>query len=147
MVYSSTYLALTSLIDIPIAGDRIEVQAADGSEERTHEGYVHDVYMETIRVSFHGSFRAGGTRYNVSFKLNRVPLRRQHQALNASTPDPQRLLFPLPGSEGLAQALGPNDVPISLFNPLIASNHAQLLAVKSILRLRPGSAPFDILGP
>ena len=128
-------------------GDSIKVQAADGTDERTYEGFVHDVYMETIRVSFHGSFKGDGRRYNVSFQLNRIPLRRQHQALNSSPPNPQRILFPLPEQRGLERALGPNEQPITLFNPLIGENPAQLLAVKSILQLRPKSAPFDLWGP
>nr|VWP00270.1 Adenylate cyclase [Ganoderma boninense] len=128
-------------------GDAIKVQAADGSDERTYEGFVHDVYMETIRVSFHGSFKGVGRRYNVSFQLNRIPLRRQHQALNSSPPNPQRFLFPTPGHEGLERALEHNEHPITLFNPLIGTNPAQLLAVKSILQLRPKSAPFGLWGP
>ncbi|RPD55533.1 P-loop containing nucleoside triphosphate hydrolase protein [Lentinus tigrinus ALCF2SS1-7] len=128
-------------------GDAIKVQAADGTEGRTHEGFVHDVQMETIRVSFHGSFQAEGRRYNVSFQLNRVPLRRQHQALNSSLPNPGRLLFPDPGQEGLERPLGFNEDPVDLFNALISTNPAQLQAVKSILRLRQGAAPFIIFGP
>ena len=34
-----------------------------------------------------------------------------------------------------------------MFNDLIASNPAQLQAVKSIVSLRPGMAPFIIFGP
>ncbi|KAI0691004.1 P-loop containing nucleoside triphosphate hydrolase protein [Cerioporus squamosus] len=128
-------------------GDAIKVQAADGAEERTHEGFVHDVRLETIRVSFHGSFRADGRRYNVCFQLNRIPLRRQHQALNSSLPVPQRVLFPDPGQEGLERSLGPNDHSIDPFNVLVATNPAQLQAVKSILQLRAGAAPFVIFGP
>ncbi|KAI1789429.1 P-loop containing nucleoside triphosphate hydrolase protein [Ganoderma leucocontextum] len=128
-------------------GDVIKVQAADGADERTYEGFVHDVYMGTIRVSFHGSFKGDGRRYNVSFQLNRIPLRRQHQALNSSPPNPQRLLFPIPGHQGLERALEPNEQLITLFNPLIGTNPAQLLAVKSILRLRLKSAPFVLFGP
>ncbi|TBU29420.1 P-loop containing nucleoside triphosphate hydrolase protein [Dichomitus squalens] len=128
-------------------GDAINVQAANGADERTYKGFVHDVYMETVRVSFHESFKAEGRRYNVSFQLNRIPLRRQHQALDASAPDPQRLLFPLPGQQGLGRALGQDEQPVTFFNPLIAANPAQTLAVKSILQLRPGAAPFVVFGP
>ena len=85
-----------------LIGDTIKVQASDENDNRTYEGFVHDVYMETIRVSFHGSFKSEGRRYNVSFQLNRVPLRRQHQALNSTPPNPGRLLFPIRGQEGLA---------------------------------------------
>ena len=128
-------------------GDAIKVQAAHGEDGRTYEGFVHDVRLETIRVSFHGSFQAAGRRYNVCFQLNRTPLRRQHQALIASSPEPGRILFPTRGQEGLALPLGPNERPIDLYNFLIANNPAQLQAVKSIAHLRADAAPFIIFGP
>ncbi|KAI0765417.1 P-loop containing nucleoside triphosphate hydrolase protein [Fomes fomentarius] len=62
-------------------------------------------------------------------------------------PSPQRLLFPDVGHKGLERPLGQNEHHIEPFNTLIASNPAQLQAVKSITQLRAGSAPFIIFGP
>ncbi|KAI0691003.1 P-loop containing nucleoside triphosphate hydrolase protein [Cerioporus squamosus] len=130
-----------------VVGDTIQVQEANAPAGRTYEGFVHTVRLDGIRVSFHRSFNAIGKLFNVCFQLNRVPLRRQHQALVVQTPAHQRLLFPKPTQAGLVQALGPNDSPITLFNKAISTNPPQLQAVKSILNLRPGNAPFPLFGP
>ncbi|KAI0336614.1 P-loop containing nucleoside triphosphate hydrolase protein [Cubamyces sp. BRFM 1775] len=125
-------------------GDTILAQQADG---RTHRGFVHFVRRDDIRVHFHSSFNSGSS-YNIQFQYNRTPIQRQHQALLAPCTSSQRLLFPLPGYEGLSQAIAPAGLPqITLFNAQIATNAAQLQAVKSILRLRTGSAPFIVFGP
>ncbi len=114
---------------------------------RTYEGFVHTVRLDEIRVSFHKSFNAAGRLFNVCFQLNRVPLRRQHQALSVQTPAHQRLLFPKPTQAGLTQALGPRDSPITPFNDAISANPAQLQGVKSIVNMKAGTAPFNLYGP
>ncbi|KAH9887301.1 P-loop containing nucleoside triphosphate hydrolase protein [Cubamyces lactineus] len=125
-------------------GDTILAQQGDG---RTHRGFVHFVRRDDIRVHFHSSFNSGSS-YNIQFQYNRTPIQRQHQALIAPCTSSQRFLFPLPGYEGLSQVVAPAGLPqITLFNAQIATNAAQLQAVKSILRLRTGSAPFIIFGP
>ena len=60
---------------------------------------VHEIQDERVRVHFHLSFNTTGTRWNVRFQLNRTTLRRQHQALVARIPSPQRILFPFPGHD------------------------------------------------
>lgn len=128
---------------IPL-GDAILAQI--GGQGHTHKGYVHHVRRDDICVSFNASFKAGA-RYTVRFLYNRTPIRRQHQALLASSAASQRLLFPIPGFEGLAQAITPAQYPLTLYNTQIATNAAQLQAVKSILQLRTGAAPFIVFGP
>ncbi|KAH9849037.1 P-loop containing nucleoside triphosphate hydrolase protein [Lenzites betulinus] len=127
-----------------VQGDTILAQI--GGDGRTHKGYVHEVRLSDIAVGFNTSFNVG-SRYAVRFQFNRVPIRRQHQALLGSSSSSQRLLFPILGHEGLAQAIGPNLFPVSLFNTQLGTNLAQLQAVKSILALRTGAAPFIIFGP
>ncbi|TBU41757.1 P-loop containing nucleoside triphosphate hydrolase protein [Dichomitus squalens] len=130
-----------------VVGDTILVQEANTEADRTHEGFVHTVRQNDIRVSFHRSFNHMGKRYNVFFQLNRTPVRRQHQALCVATPANQRLLFPNATQAGLLRPLTATESPLALFNSLITNNPAQLQAIKSIVKLRPGMAPFVIFGP
>ncbi|KAM5541781.1 hypothetical protein V8D89_004510 [Ganoderma adspersum] len=102
-----------------VVGDAIKVQESNVQGDLTHEGFVHTVRLDNIR----------------------------HQALCAATPATQRLLFPNQTQAGLARPLTPGEVPLTMFNNLIASNPAQLQAVNSIASLKPGMAPFIIFGP
>jgi len=106
---------------------------------------VHVVERAQVGLRFHGSF--GGTSaqpYNVRFKLNRIPVKRQHQAMNTVfTQD--RVLFPLAAHVPSSGAMGMQ--PINVFNPLIQNNQPQLLAVKSVVNQAPGSPPFVVFGP
>ncbi|KAM5543431.1 hypothetical protein V8D89_002682 [Ganoderma adspersum] len=129
--------------------DAIKVQEANVQGDGTHEGFVHTVRLDNIRFSFHRSFNASSRRFNlnVGLQLNRTPIRPQHQALCAATPAAKRLLFPNQTQAGLARPLTPGEVPLTKFKNLIASNPAQLQAVKSITSLKPGMAPVIIFGP
>ena len=128
------------------AGDIILVQPHDSQRGHWFEGHVHVVRKEEVGLRFHGSFRGNpGTRYALRFKLNRIPLRRQHQALDEAF-YPGRLLFPvdadLQGPRASRSAVQPH-----IYNRLIVGNDAQLQAVASIADQRPGAAPFVIFGP
>ena len=101
-------------------------------------------------MRFHSSFRPNSSeRFHARFKLNRYPMRRQHQALDtAFTQD--RVLFPLVGHlsttmkiPGVAFSTG----TVRVFNPLIAQNPPQLQAVASIMKMPAGSVPFVVFGP
>ncbi|RPD55542.1 P-loop containing nucleoside triphosphate hydrolase protein [Lentinus tigrinus ALCF2SS1-7] len=126
-------------------GDTILVQTPGTGQ--TFKGLVHEIQDERVLVHFHTSFNATGMRYNVRFQLNRTTLRRQHQALVAKIPSPQRLLFPVPGFEGLDRPLTAAESTLELFNSRIGTNPEQLQAVNSILHLKTGSAPFVVFGP
>ena len=108
---------------------------------------VHEIQDERVRVHFHLSFNTTGTRWNVRFQLNRTTLRRQHQALVARIPSPQRILFPVPGFEGLDTPFAAADSQLELYNSRIGTNPEQLEAINSILHLKTGSAPFIVFGP
>ena len=120
---------------------------AQGHDGPTFKGMVHAIEQEVVHISFHVSFQGDGRRFNVRFSLQRTPIRREHQALVATIPSPQRLLFPGPGFEGLERPIGVSEAGIALFNSSIGTNIPQLQAVKSILHLRPGTAPLIIYGP
>ncbi|KAG1732662.1 RNA helicase [Suillus paluster] len=130
-----------------LIGDRFLVQKHGAAEGRWFEGHVHVVRQESVGLQFHCSFRdwSQQQRYTVRFKLNRISMRRQHQALGAGLAS-ERFLFP---QEAHILPLGspPGVGPITPFNPLIATNPPQLQAVKSILLQKPGSAPFVVFGP
>ena len=131
-------------------GDGILVQAQGSTDGKWFEGLVVDVRSEEVALHFtpsaKGSFSGWtATRaYSIRFNLNRYPLRRQHQALNRPFND-DRIFFPLAVHVKPLTTFTPNVRP--MYNPLIAANPAQLLAVKTILRLPPGSHPFIVYGP
>jgi helicase MOV-10 len=131
-----------------LSGDRILLQPHSIKSGRWFEGYVHVVRKEEVGLRFHFSFQGWSEtqRYNVRFKLNRFPLRRQHQALDSAF-TARRVLFPAPGDLLTNPNLTRPHIRITVFNDLIATNPRQLLAVNSILRQAPGSVPFVIFGP
>ncbi|KAL0572130.1 hypothetical protein V5O48_009828 [Marasmius crinis-equi] len=126
-----------------LVGDRILVQRSGSAQGHWFEGGVHVVRKEEVGLKFHRSFTANPSdRFLVRFKLNRYPVRRQHQALDSAfTQD--RVLFPAP--QHLRRAI-PQGVGRT-YNPTIATNPRQLQAVTSIARAPAGSVPFVIFGP
>ncbi|OBZ77616.1 putative helicase MOV-10 [Grifola frondosa] len=129
-----------------LVGDTILVQRSGSQNGEWFEGHVHVVRKEEVGLCFHASFRTAFNPdrvYSVRFKLNRFPLRRQHQALDTVF-HPDRILFPLLDhvDEGPFVAL-----KYVLRNRLVATNPAQLQAVTSIVRQKPGAAPFVVFGP
>ena len=101
---------------------------------------------ETISVAFHSTFSNSG-RYNVRFEHNRLPLRRQHQTLAIQSASSRRLLFPDLRDAPLERIIDNGDVSISPFNKLISNNAEQLRAVRSIVHMNAGKAPFIVFGP
>ena len=129
-----------------ITGDQILVQKVGAAEGHWYQGRVHVVRQAEVGLRFHKSFGESSTTqpYNVRFKLNRIPVKRQHQAMDTVfTQD--RVLFPLAAHLPSSDATG--NQPIKVFNSLIQSNQPQLLAVKSIVNQTPGSPPFVVFGP
>jgi len=141
------YLFCSCLYSFVIPGDRILVQKHGAVEGHWYEGHVHFVQQASVELRFNKSFHGWSAqqRYNVRFKLNRIPMRRQHQALDTAFAF-DKVLFPqrahiLP----FVSRLGV--IPINPTNPLIATNPPQLQAVASIVLQQPGSAPFIVFGP
>jgi hypothetical protein len=102
------------------------------------------VRQADVGLRFHGSFPGGpSTLHHVRFKLQRIPLRRQHQALDIAF-TAERLLFPKTVYVKPARSIVHRIEP---FNALVAGNAPQLTAVKAIVNLGRGSVPFILFGP
>lgn len=127
-----------------ITGDSILVQRHGSDRGKWFEGRVHFVRREEVGLKFHYSFPSAerGQLYNVRFKLNRFPLRRQHQALVTAF-TPERIFFPI-RPHIFAK---PRNTPFSLYNSNLANNAPQLDAMTSIVKSSPGSVPFIVFGP
>ena len=129
-------------------GDSILVQEQGATTAgRWFEGHVHIVYEIEVALRFHGSFKvyAPGQQFHIRFKLNRITVQRQHQAMNAAFTE-DRVLFPI------VKHLPSGDPPsaskaLKVYNASISSNEPQLQAVVSVMTQRPGSLPFVIFGP
>ncbi|KAF9440154.1 hypothetical protein P691DRAFT_783172, partial [Macrolepiota fuliginosa MF-IS2] len=128
-----------------LIGDRILVRKNGDKRGHWHAGHVHVVQRYEVGLVFHESFRgwAPTQTYYVRFKLTRIPLQRQHQALDTVLTQ-SRILFP--NSSHLPMAPIPKLLS-KVFNKLISTNPAQLQAVTSIVLAVPGSLPFVIFGP
>lgn len=127
------------------AGDRIFVQEEGATDGRWFEGHVHVLRQVEVGLCFHNSFhRYGeGRKFQVRFRLNRIPSRRQHQAMDTVFVE-DRVLFP--STRHLPQKLV-TDSSMKLLNNLVATNPRQRQAVKSIVHAAPGSLPFVVFGP
>ncbi|KAI9508245.1 RNA helicase [Russula earlei] len=129
-----------------IIGDIIVVKISGAGDDKWYEGHVHYVHEAEVGLRFHRSFSNHATqRFDVRFRLNRVPLRRQLQALYA-THHAAHLLFPKSTDVGVSNAIL-SGLSIPLYDQKIANNARQLQAIKFILALPSGSAPFIIFGP
>lgn len=128
-------------------GDAILVQERGGGG-RWFEGHVHIVRETEVALRFHESFRVYAPRrlFHVRFRLNRISIQRQHQAVDAVFAE-DRILFPVVRhfpSGGIPSTSRPS---LKLYNTLISSNEPQLQAVVSVVGQPPGSLPFVIFGP
>ncbi|ETW81078.1 hypothetical protein HETIRDRAFT_385786 [Heterobasidion irregulare TC 32-1] len=128
-----------------LIGDSILVQRHGANSGKWFEGRVHYVHKEIVGLMFHKSFSNPdkNQRFDVRFKLNRHPLRRQHQALS-STFTPEHLLFPL---QLHVHTRAEDATVITPHNRMLANNSRQLDAVSAIVNNPPGSVPFVVFGP
>ena len=129
-------------------GDRILVKRHGWAKGYWFEGHVHFVRLLEVGLKFHESFpgHTDNMRYNIRFKLNRLPLRRQHEALSSAF-NPSRLLFPKQRDAVRSKPPVTEEIKNWIYNPLIASNIEQTQAVASIVQLPAGHAPFIVFGP
>ncbi|TFK49292.1 P-loop containing nucleoside triphosphate hydrolase protein [Heliocybe sulcata] len=128
-----------------LVGDRILVQRHGSEKGHWFEGHVHFVERDHVGLRFHSSFpgHSANHRYHVRFKLNRIPLRRQHQALDAALRG-EHLFFPEVTHVACSRTLSTTICP---YNSDIASNPAQMQAIASILDMKQVSVPFVVFGP
>jgi helicase MOV-10 len=129
-----------------LVGDFILVKQ-HGTPTDWYKGCVHEIMMNTVSLRFSSKFSTyKGNTFDVRFVLNRLPLRRMHQALTLET-DSTRILFPEPEHisstpVGIEQLRAINPI-----NRLIGEDHEQLMTVAAIVHQPPGSVPFVIFGP
>ncbi|KAF9441766.1 RNA helicase [Macrolepiota fuliginosa MF-IS2] len=128
-----------------LTGDRILVRKHDGAVGHWYAGHVHFVRQYEVGLRFHQSFDgwSPSQKYHIRFKLNKIPLWRQHQALDANFNQP-RILFPTPSH--LPKEQTPTH-DIKPFNSLILTNPNQLQAIRCITAAPSGSLPFIVFGP
>lgn len=100
-----------------------------------------------MRFSTKFSPPSASQRFNVRFKLNRIPVRRQHQALAQPNQGLDRILSPAAIHRPAAPSRTVRREEVKLFNKLIASNRPQYDAVMAILNLPEGAPPFVLFGP
>lgn len=135
-----------------LVGDYILVSHA-GPEEtlntRTwYEGRVHEVHAQHVSLYFSDSFSVfRGTKFDVRFKLNRLTLRRMHQALKNKF-DPPRLLFPGPEHiQDTVRVTAGQIAGIRPFSRPVGEDEEQMETVAAIVNQKPGSVPFVVFGP
>lgn len=130
-----------------LVGDYILVKHNDSTSTNWYKGCVHKVCANHVSLRFSSDFSTyKGIVFDVRFVLNRLPLRRAHQALVLKV-DLTRLLFPK--AEHIIAGPVTNDQinAISPINRAIGGDLEQRTAVAAILNLRRGSMPFVIFGP
>ncbi|KAF9057246.1 P-loop containing nucleoside triphosphate hydrolase protein [Panaeolus papilionaceus] len=132
-----------------LIGDRILVQEEGSTTGKWYEGHVHVVRQLEVGLCFHmnfGNHHSPTKRFHVRFKLNRIPTRRQHQAMDTVFTQ-SRVFFPSQADLDYLVSRRPAEVPLRLFNRLIETNEPQLQAVAGVMAMQPGSLPFIIFGP
>lgn len=112
-----------------------------------YQGCVYQVHQYHVSLRFGGDFNIyRGSKFDVRFVLNRLPIRRMHYALS-NTFNPIRLLFP--GPENITSArvsrMEMRDIT-PIYRPL-GEDEEQLETVAAIVNQRPGSVPFVVFGP
>ncbi|TDL24428.1 P-loop containing nucleoside triphosphate hydrolase protein [Rickenella mellea] len=131
-----------------IVGDKMYVRNHGSSSDRWFEGHVHRVLEKSVDLRFHGSFNSySGQRYDVRFELNRLTMRRMHQALSSAFKRPE-VLFPAQQHvvELRVPSLGRMD-ELRCVDRKVGNNRPQLAAVAAIVHRPPGSVPFVVFGP
>ncbi|KAG8681483.1 hypothetical protein FRC09_017455, partial [Ceratobasidium sp. 395] len=109
-----------------------------------HGGFVTEVQQSDLVLRMHESFPSVSNQlWDVRFTVNRLLLRRMHDAINKSSPH-ERILFP---TLAHGKVPGGGNRVISRLDRRVASNFQQSLAVRQVLVQPPGDVPFIIFGP
>ncbi|TDL24445.1 P-loop containing nucleoside triphosphate hydrolase protein [Rickenella mellea] len=131
-----------------IVGDKIYVKNYGSSSERWFEGHVHRVYEKSVDLRFHDSFNSyKGQKYDVRFDLNRLTLRRMHQALSSAFTRPEVLFPDQSHVVSLRAPTASRMDDIRCVDRKVGDNKPQLAAVTAIVHRPAGSVPFVIFGP
>ncbi|KAE8670329.1 putative RNA helicase SDE3 [Hibiscus syriacus] len=129
-----------------VHGDHIFVKLAceDVSEAaRVYEGYIHRVEAEEVYLKFALEFHSDHideNLYNVQFTYNRINMRRQYHAIDATKRLDVSLLFPSESPQSRVIETTPL-VPICC-----TLNEEQMCSIEMILGCK-GGPPYMIFGP
>lgn len=131
-----------------LVGDIVCVRHTDTVENIWHEGIVHEIGATTVQLRFDNKFSVyKGTRFDVRFVLNRMPLRRMHQAVTSPN-NPERILFPSTVHAGNHAIPAANQIrDINLVNRKVDGDDEQYQTVLALLNRPPGNIPFVLFGP
>ncbi|KAF8324034.1 P-loop containing nucleoside triphosphate hydrolase protein [Clavulina sp. PMI_390] len=124
-----------------LLGDEVRLHPSHGAAE-PFIGYVHEVHERHVCLKLHPEFDSS-IPYDIDFVMNRVALRRAHQALSINHGLDHLLCF---SNDTLAYPPSLNSHFIPL-DPHIANNIPQQEAVGSVLAMPPSSPPYIIFGP
>ncbi|CAE6400981.1 unnamed protein product [Rhizoctonia solani] len=113
------------------------------SRTPVYGGYVTEVQRSNVIMQLHGEFpHVVGQEWEIRFTVNRLVLRRMHDAVSKATIESERLLFP----EASHKKPRAPSARLSI-DRRIGSNERQRLAVEQIVALGPGDIPFIVFGP
>jgi helicase MOV-10 len=128
-------------------GDQILVQPAGIDSGKWFEGQVYIVARDEVGLQLNRAFKAHKAKpCSIRFRLNRHPMKVQHQAMNIMDNE-DRLLFPTIAHVEGETAPSPDQLEGPRFDPRIVDNAAQMQAVASIVHRKPGAVPFVVYGP
>ncbi|CAK5272785.1 unnamed protein product [Mycena citricolor] len=131
-----------------IVGDFIRVRQSGQDSGPWHEGRVHKIQQSRVSLHFGDAFNTyKGTKFDVRFVLNRLPVRRMHQAVRNRFRD-ARILFPR--AEHVLRKTRVTErekSELAPVNRLVAADPEQWETVVTIVNQPRGSAPFLVFGP
>ncbi|KAL5639246.1 hypothetical protein ACGC1H_006676 [Rhizoctonia solani] len=114
------------------------------SRAPVYGGYVTEVQRSDVIMQLHGEFpHVVNQEWETRFTVNRLVLRRMHDAISKATVESERLLFP---EESHKKPRASLSTRLSI-DRNISTNERQKLAVEQIVALGPGDIPFIIFGP
>ncbi|PCH37498.1 RNA helicase [Wolfiporia cocos MD-104 SS10] len=132
-----------------IVGDKILVKKSNDDSDSWYMGIVHAIGFKELDLYVNEKFslHRSGNKADVRFQLNRLPLRRAHQAVTHPE-NPERILFPEGRhTDGLRRCSEAQLANLDLMNATLADNLEQLETVAAIANMPPGSVPFVVFGP
>nr|XP_060628672.1 helicase MOV-10 isoform X1 [Anolis sagrei ordinatus] len=134
-----------------LRGDHLLASLADEQGQLPivqYKGYVHAVELDRLKLGFSEKLLykfINKMKFNVTFTLNRVPLRIQHRAAElAQEKQLHYLLFP---SLSYGKSLLTVNQRLNLYNPSIEKNTEQKKAVYRVVTGTSRPAPYLIFGP
>ncbi|KIP11927.1 hypothetical protein PHLGIDRAFT_124574 [Phlebiopsis gigantea 11061_1 CR5-6] len=131
-----------------IVGDIVHVQHTGSVTDKCYQGRVHHVKGQMVHLRFNDGFSVSHhATVDVKLILNRLPLRRMHQAVTSGFNVP-RLLFPTEADCAPLRILAEMRLPnLHLADKGFQENSEQLQAITAIVLRPPGSVPFVLFGP